>query len=100
MRTVVSMFPIACLGAQGEGMRDVEMLVWAGDFNYRVDVSYADALSRIKAGQLDDLLHKVCLGFEVRIRLQLPGGRELRGRFVAHQGRPAGRPAAQGAWDH
>ena len=28
----------ACM--QGQGMRDAELLVWSGDFNYRIDASY------------------------------------------------------------
>ena len=25
---------------QGQGMRDAELLIWSGDFNYRIDASY------------------------------------------------------------
>jgi len=38
--------------AQGQGMRNAEMLVWAGDFNYRID--------RIRCNDLEYLLERVC----------------------------------------
>lgn len=44
---------------QGQGMRDAEMLVWAGDFNYRIEASYEDALDHIAQKELDWLLERV-----------------------------------------
>lgn len=34
------------------------MLVWAGDFNYRVEASYEEALARIEQNELEWLLEK------------------------------------------
>ena len=44
---------------QGQGMRDADMLVWAGDFNYRVEASYEDALEHVAHNDLDWLLERV-----------------------------------------
>ena len=41
-------------------MRDAEMLVWAGDFNYRVEATYEDALEHIRNNDLDYLIERVC----------------------------------------
>ena len=46
--------------AQGQGMRNAEMLVWAGDFNYRIDATYEDAIDRIRCNDLEYLLERVC----------------------------------------
>ncbi|KAL3132931.1 hypothetical protein ABBQ38_006845 [Trebouxia sp. C0009 RCD-2024] len=43
---------------QGQGMRDAEMLVWAGDFNYRIEATYEDALERIRNNELDYLIER------------------------------------------
>lgn len=40
-------------------MRDAEMLVWAGDFNYRIEATYEDALERIRNNELDYLIERV-----------------------------------------
>ena len=48
---------------QGQGMRDAEMLVWAGDFNYRIEASYEDALDHINRNELDWLLERVSAGY-------------------------------------
>ena len=48
---------------QGQGMRDAEMLVWAGDFNYRIEASYEDALDHINLNELDWLLDRVSSGY-------------------------------------
>ena len=40
-------------------MRDADMLVWAGDFNYRVEASYEDALDHVAQNDLDWLLERV-----------------------------------------
>lgn len=43
---------------QGEGMRSAEMLVWMGDFNYRVDMEYdpaVRAVQRLAAGDREAL---------------------------------------------
>ena len=45
---------------QGQGMRNAEMLVWAGDFNYRIDATYEDAIDRIRCNDLEYLLERVC----------------------------------------
>lgn len=42
-------------------MRDAEMLVWAGDFNYRIEASYTDALHHIAQNELDWLLERVSI---------------------------------------
>ena len=39
-------------------MRAAELLVWAGDFNYRVEASYEDAKDKVRRGRLEDLLAK------------------------------------------
>lgn len=33
---------------QGQGMRDAELLVWLGDFNYRIDTTYEIAKENIR----------------------------------------------------
>ena len=40
-------------------MRDAEMLVWAGDFNYRIETDYDDALEHIRNNDLDYLIDRV-----------------------------------------
>ena len=40
-------------------MRDAEMLVWAGDFNYRIEASYEDAIERIRNNDLEYLIDRV-----------------------------------------
>ena len=44
---------------QGQGMRDAEMLVWAGDFNYRIEANYEEALEHIRNNDLDYLIDRV-----------------------------------------
>ena len=44
---------------QGQGMRNAEMLVWAGDFNYRIESTYEDAMDRIRVNDLEYLLERV-----------------------------------------
>ena len=52
-------------GKQGEGMRSAEMLVWMGDFNYRIDLDYGtvvhlvDNFLRGDRGALSTLLEEV-----------------------------------------
>lgn len=48
-----------CVAWQGQGMRAAEMLIWMGDFNYRVNVSYEDCKDAIRRKQLHLLLEKV-----------------------------------------
>ncbi len=48
---------------QGQGMRNAEMLVWAGDFNYRIDATYEDAIDHIRCNDLEYLLERVCNRF-------------------------------------
>ncbi|KAL0054630.1 hypothetical protein WJX82_000216 [Trebouxia sp. C0006] len=43
---------------QGQGMRNAEMLVWAGDFNYRIDATYEDAIDHIRCNDLEYLLER------------------------------------------
>ncbi|KAK9805177.1 hypothetical protein WJX72_003678 [[Myrmecia] bisecta] len=57
---------------QGEGMRDLEMLIWAGDFNYRVDTTYEDAVAKVQRDQLEDLLRKD------QLRREMHAGRVFR----------------------
>ena len=33
---------------QGEGMRSAEMLVWLGDFNYRIDLDYDTVVQLVR----------------------------------------------------
>ncbi len=49
------------MGAQGQGMRSAEMLVWLGDFNYRIACSYVEAKQSILLNELDRLLEQVML---------------------------------------
>lgn len=44
---------------QGQGMRAAEMLVWLGDFNYRVNCSYEEAKEYIQQGWIKELLAMV-----------------------------------------
>ena len=37
------------------------MLVWLGDFNYRVDAEYGEAKSLVRRNDLSPLLSKVCI---------------------------------------
>ena len=39
-------------------MRAAEMLIWLGDFNYRVNCSYEDAKEYIQHGWIKELLAK------------------------------------------
>lgn len=48
-----------CVCEQGQGMRDAEMLVWAGDFNYRIEAGYDEALEHIRNNDLDFLIDRV-----------------------------------------
>lgn len=40
------------------GLQRAELLVWVGDFNYRVDMSYHEALEAIQQNQLREMLKK------------------------------------------
>ena len=42
-------------------MRAAEMLVWLGDFNYRINCSYDDAKDYIQHGWIKELLAKVAI---------------------------------------
>lgn len=44
---------------QGQGMRDAEMVIWLGDFNYRIDLSFEVAKEKARRKLLTDLLAKV-----------------------------------------
>ena len=47
-------------------MRAAEILIWLGDFNYRVNCSYEDAKEYIQHGWIKELLSKagiVCVTF-------------------------------------
>ena len=48
-------------GQQGQGMRDADLLVWLGDFNYRIDVTYELAKEKIRRNCLDELMEQVLL---------------------------------------
>ncbi|KAK9799381.1 hypothetical protein WJX73_007250 [Symbiochloris irregularis] len=46
---------------QGQGMRDAELLIWMGDFNYRIDVTYEVAKDKIRRNtpaSINELLEK------------------------------------------
>ena len=45
--------------AQGQGLKEMDMLVWLGDFNYRVDAEYAEAKGLVRRNDLSLLLSKV-----------------------------------------
>ena len=47
--------------AQGQGLKEMDMLVWLGDFNYRVDAEYGEAKSLVRRNDLSPLLSKVCM---------------------------------------
>jgi hypothetical protein len=40
-------------------MRDAQLLVWMGDFNYRVDTTYEEAKEAVRRKALESLLEKV-----------------------------------------
>ncbi|KAK9832480.1 hypothetical protein WJX81_000147 [Elliptochloris bilobata] len=42
--------------AVGQGMRDAEMVIWLGDFNYRIETTFEDAKERARRRMLADLL--------------------------------------------
>ena len=44
---------------QGQGMRDAEMVIWLGDFNYRVELTFEVAKEKARRKLLTDLLAKV-----------------------------------------
>ena len=44
---------------QGQGMRDAEMVIWLGDFNYRIELSFEIAKEKARRKLLTDLLAKV-----------------------------------------
>ena len=44
---------------QGQGLKEMDMLVWLGDFNYRVDAEYAEAKGLVRRNDLSPLLSKV-----------------------------------------
>ena len=46
---------------QGQGLKEMDMLVWLGDFNYRVDAEYGEAKSLVRRNDLSPLLSKVCI---------------------------------------
>ena len=46
---------------QGQGLKEMDMLVWLGDFNYRVDAEYAEAKGLVRRNDLLPLLSKVPL---------------------------------------
>ena len=46
---------------QGQGLKEMDMLVWLGDFNYRVDAEYAEAKGLVRRNDLSPLLSKVTL---------------------------------------
>ena len=45
--------------AQGQGLKEMDMLVWLGDFNYRVDAEYGEAKGLVRRNDLSPLLSKV-----------------------------------------
>lgn len=56
-----------------KGIQNADVIVWLGDFNYRVNMSYSDALSKIKEGNWSDLLmHDQC-------RKEMKEGKVFRG---------------------
>ncbi|KAL4853623.1 Type II inositol polyphosphate 5-phosphatase 15 [Chlorella vulgaris] len=58
---------------QGEGMREAEMLVWLGDFNYRIDGGYEAVKERAIRNELPPLLELD------QCRREMAAGRVFRG---------------------
>lgn len=58
---------------QGEGLRAANVLVWLGDFNYRIDLPYGHVKELIAAGRLDMLVPSD------QCRKEMVGGRVFRG---------------------
>ena len=48
-------------GMQGQGLRDAELVVWLGDFNYRIDTTFEDAKEKARRKMLTQLLELVRL---------------------------------------
>ncbi len=44
---------------QGQGLRDAELVVWLGDFNYRIDTTFEDAKEKARRKMLTQLLELV-----------------------------------------
>ena len=51
------------LASQGQGLREADLLVWLGDFNYRVDAHYDQAKEAVRRGDLQALLAKARASF-------------------------------------
>lgn len=51
--------PTSCNALKGQGMRDAEMVVWLGDFNYRIDTSFENAKEKSRRKMLAELLELV-----------------------------------------
>ncbi|CAL5226967.1 g9852 [Coccomyxa viridis] len=50
---------------RGQGLKEMDMLVWLGDFNYRVDAEYAEAKGLVRRNDLSLLLSKDQLKLEM-----------------------------------
>lgn len=70
-------------------MRSAELLVWLGDFNYRIGCTYTEAKERIRNNQLDYLLEQVSLAMHYRT-LSILGS--TMGKFLS-------RYHVSGVWD-
>lgn len=57
-------------------LSDADVLIWFGDFNYRIDVSYDQALKWISEKRYDKLLIRDQLRIEMTSGRTFPGMRE------------------------
>ncbi|CAM6081680.1 unnamed protein product [Calypogeia fissa] len=62
-------------------LADADLLIWTGDLNYRIDLSYEEVISLIKKEQLDTLLLKDQLRYEMANGRTFQGLREGAIRF-------------------
>lgn len=62
-------------------LADADLLIWTGDLNYRIDLSYDDVINHIKKAQWDALLSRDQLRFEMANGRTFQGLREAAIRF-------------------
>ena len=48
--------PVAQALSRAQGVRDADIVLWCGDLNYRVDVSYEEAMEALRAGDMRRLM--------------------------------------------
>ena len=63
----------AAAAAPGQGIADSDVVLWAGDLNYRVDVPYDDAVRLVASGDLGQLLSSD------QLRTQMAAGAAFQG---------------------